>query len=98
MPHLPLQDTYEYIGLTRMLYFLFYFTYTIVFIGYNWSENTGEVPRMLAWGRQPQLGALVQPLALCLSPCANSDCDALSCCASHTPSWFDSMTVRYSSN
>lgn len=39
-PCLPaMQDAWEFRGLGRLWWFLLYFVYTIVFIGFNWSEN-----------------------------------------------------------
>lgn len=34
-----MQDAWEFRGLGRLWWFLLYFVYTIVFIGFNWSEN-----------------------------------------------------------
>jgi hypothetical protein len=33
------QDTYEFIGINHLVFFLVYFVYAIVFIGSSWSQN-----------------------------------------------------------
>ncbi len=37
------QDAWEYHGVGRMSLFVLYFAFTVVFIGWNWSENTVSV-------------------------------------------------------
>lgn len=60
-PHsLPaMQDAWEFRGLRHLWWFLLYFVYTIVFIGFNWSENA--VSTSVHCGLTPT----VQPEGIC---------------------------------